>query len=312
MSHTRNRTRAILIVDSDLDYFSTLAEQQTSKRLPIIMASNASEADTIIANSEWNFTGIFVNPAAAEPGGIAVFRSAFKHRPATPVYLLTEQGKPQLLVEEDLRRLGVKHTLEKETLGYDQLLELANPVSLSEQVQEAVKKAEVALVPPGDTVDGRTVDEKSVEGDQNFISIRAEDFLGTGQTIFDVFVRIAPGKYICLVKAGDGLSIEQLEKYLMKGVTRFYLRKEIHTQYLALCDHLTTTLLKELEVSLEVKASQTMLQGEETLNFLKDRGISDENLRYASSFVTNVCTLVDQVKLSRLDVFRDFMSHVAS
>ncbi|MGK5086803.1 hypothetical protein WDW86_04540, partial [Bdellovibrionota bacterium FG-2] len=206
-----------------------------------------------IADPQYHFYGIFINPRVSDPSGLSVIRSALHHRPASPVVLLLDEGQENAYLPSD----------------------------------------------------------KNVNEDL-FLPIRAEDFLSGSKSFFDVFVRINSGRYIKLLQAGDVFEPLRLENYLRKGVTHFYIQKALQEEYLKYCDHLASNLAKRTDLSVEITAAQVLNAGEETMGFLKNQGLSDANIHYATKFVSNVRLIVNDLKAEKETFLKGFLSNLAA
>jgi putative nucleotidyltransferase with HDIG domain len=155
---------------------------------------------------------------------------------------------------------------------------------------------------------GQTV----INDGSSFISVCAEDFLSGSTAYFDVYIQLSSGRYLKLLHAGDAFSSDRLESYIKKGVTHFYIRKEVQEQFLSYCGHLTTMMLPAENISSEIKVSQTLNFGEQTMSFLEQQGISEERLKYAHKFVASVKSLIAQIKPSQASDLQHFLDDVSA
>jgi response regulator RpfG family c-di-GMP phosphodiesterase len=293
------RPRGILVVDPDPEFHDMVRKDPRSQNVPPLLAKTGRDAQLLLADSSRLFVAVVINPATRDPGGISVIRAAHQHRPATPIYVIHE-GEPPF-AEPELRRLGVQRSLKK-PMTYAQIVDVVAPSLYFDTgaVLDAAKKNPDAL------------DAELTAGDVEFVGIRAEDFLAGSKTLFDVYVRLSSGRYVKILQAGDAFAPERVMQYLKKGVTHFYLRKEVQQHYLNYCDKLATALLSAEKAPQELRISQTLNHGEQTLSFLRTQGLSEANLEYASNFVRNVQTLVEQLEPNKNKILADFMKEVSS
>jgi putative nucleotidyltransferase with HDIG domain len=150
------------------------------------------------------------------------------------------------------------------------------------------------------------------EGDEDFVPIRAQNFLSGSKAFFDVFVRLSSGKYLKLLQAGDNFTPDRLDNYLQKGVTHFHIYKSSHDQYIKYCSRLSLAMLRAKGISTDLKVGQTLNQGEEVLNFLKYQGVSNVLLEHASQFVSNIRELIQQLEPGAGELMKGFMTEVAA
>lgn len=291
--------QAILVVDPDPTLPAQLkADPKAQAYVPLVLTSG-KDAQLALADTTNNFVGVFVNPKITPASALSVIRFAHQHRPATPIYLIHDGKFP--FSEQDLKMLPVQEVLQK-PIALTKMVELVAPLSQYYDQLAAIDSSN-----PG----GERLDTELTIEDQAFIPIRATDFISGSKAYFDVYVRISSGKYLKILQAGDSFTFDRLMNYLNKGVKHFYLRRESQQRYLAYCDQLATAIVKSQKVAIDVKITQTLNQGEETLNFLRDHGVNPTNLHFAQNFVTNVKTLTKQIKLDEVEVMRSFISDIA-
>ena len=299
MTKFRNAAPA-LIAESDVKFLDTITSDPQSKVLPPVIAKTGKEAQLLLADSNRHFGGVFVSPTVLNPHAISVIRFSHLHRPATPVFLIHEGQCP--FSPDDMKQLGIEKALPK-PLKYSDLMALISPavaVFDSSSALEASKLHNDAL------------NTEITSEDDEFKPIRAQNFLSGTTSFFDIYVRLGSGRYLKLIQAGDAFSIDRVINYLQKGVTHFYLRRETQEHYMAYCDKLATVILKSDKVSIQVKASQVLNQGDETFKFLQDRGVSEQNLQYAANFMKNVTELVSQLQPGKQPILKGFLADVSS
>jgi response regulator RpfG family c-di-GMP phosphodiesterase len=277
----QSSSRPVLVVDPDLDFVESISQGQVHASFPVLPAHEGAAAQMFISDSRSPLSGIFVNPKTPGVGWISVIRCAHMHRPATPIYVLQDSGAatPELQYV-DLKKLGVRDQITK-PVDYKKMIRLLSPIVMNFDKTEIVTQ-------------GQTLEEQQI--DSAYVPIRSEDFLSGSECLFDVFVRLSSDRFIKLLHAGEAFSPERLRQYLSKGVRYFYIRREVQDVYMAYCDHLTTALLKLNTVSTEIKLSQSLNLGEEVMKNLKLNGLSDSNLAYASKFVGNLKTVMDEFR----------------
>jgi putative nucleotidyltransferase with HDIG domain len=132
--------------------------------------------------------------------------------------------------------------------------------------------------------------------DSDFIPIRAAGFASGSKSAFDVYVRLEGGRYLKLLEAGDQFSPERIDNYLKKGVTHFYIPKEMQKAYLEYCEKLSIAVLKSDKISDEIKTSMTLNQGDELMAILRTQGVNAENIDYSKKFIGDVKNLTVQLR----------------
>lgn len=289
-----------LIGDPDPEYLrSMLLHANATQAVPLI-ASTAAEVEKILHVPNYSLSGIFLNPSLSDPSGIPILRIARHLKPTTPIFYICD-GETNFDLESDLKKLSIVQVIQKPA-SYSDLLRAIEAARLSFDSKVALKNA---------SQNKDQLGEESVSEDSEFLPIMASHFISGSSSYFDVYVRLAPKKYVKILQAGDGFTTERLKSYLDKNVTEFYLRKEAQEQYLRYCDHLATSILKRSNVPIGVKTSLVINQGQETASFLKHSGLSTEGITYAEKYVENVRNLVKFLKLERHEAIKSYLQNLA-
>lgn len=273
--------RPVLVVDPDDSFVQSLSLGYVHAAFPVLPANEGAMAQTFLSDSGSPLSGIFVNPRTPGVGWISIIRCAHMHRPATPIYVLQDEGTstPELQYV-DLKKLGVRDTLKK-PVDYKKMIRLLSPIVMNFDKTEIVEK-------------GQSLEDQQV--DSAYVPIRSEDFLSGSECLFDVYVRLSSNRFLKLLHSGEAFTPERLKQYLSKGVKYFYIRREVQDVYMSYCDHITTAMLKLRSVGTDIKLAQSLNLGEEVMKNLKLNGISDTNLAYAGKFVGNLKTVMDEFR----------------
>lgn len=295
---------AILIADPELDFLQKLEKQSKEGKISVEthLVQTGRDAQLLLSDKTKKFSGVFVSPEVYEPHWISVVKCSMMHRPATPVYAIQGDGSAHRLQDLDLKKLGVRDVIKK-PVDFKELVKIVSPLVLTFDAEELIRNSRNRAEEIGAEVVAAEVD---------FMSIRASDFLSGNSSLFDVFVRLTSGRFIKLLQAGDAFTPERIEAYLRKGVEYFYLRRDVQEQFLKYCDHLTSAIIHHKGVSDEVKVTQTLNMGDETLKFLKYQGVNENNLAYASKFVSNIRQLVHAVDVEKKSTMEAFLSNASA
>ena len=288
-----------LVVDPDPEFLKWLQSDPCTVLAPPVVAQSGKEAQSILADRGRRYSGIFVNPNIADPGGLSVLRCAHIHHIGTPLFLLCDGDSPYN--NQELKRLAVHQALRK-PLSYAELLALVAPIIPTFDATTTL--AQAAL----------NTDRLDVElslGDEQFNPIRIESFLSGHTSFFDVYIRLTNGRYLKILQAADAFSEERVTNYIKKGVRVFFIRKDAHASYVAYCDHLSTALLSLPAAPLALQIRQTLNAGEETLKFLSERGIPKGTIDHAIRFSKNIQRLITELKLDQHPTLRSFIKDTA-
>jgi hypothetical protein len=298
-----SRKRPLLIVDPDPRFLDTLRKDPKAEKAPPVVAAAGKDAVAALSDMSTAYSGTFVNPEIKGPDGISVIRYSHQFRPATPIFVIHDGECPYS--REQLERLAVQRAIPK-PVSYGELAELVAPPAMAFDPGAALEAAKAHA---------DQLDQEMTADDAGFVPIRATDFLSGGKSFFDLYVRLSSGKYVKILQAGDVFAADRLGNYLKKGVVYFYLRREAQEHYLTYCDQLATGALKVAGVRAEVKVTRVFAHGEETLAFLRSRGLTELNLEHACQFVDNAHELVTQIEPespAAKDALKSFLDNLAA
>ncbi len=281
---------AILVVDQDPQFLKDLIAKAGSG-VRVDTAVERKEAQLHIADKTKFYSALCFNTRVCDPDAVPLVRFAKVHRPATPVCLLLDEGQsPPPSEAQD--KLHIHRVFNKPIDG-TQLVNAIFPYTYFElnKVMELAAK------------DTTGADGNMEEADSGMHAISARDFLCGSKSFFDVFVKMAPGKYLKILRAGDEFDAERVKTYLQKNVAYFYMRAEAQELFLQYCDKLTEAILAKPDVDIGVKTNQVLNFGKETMAFLKKRGYNEMTLNTAAQFVTHTQKLTKDLAPSLLDTF---------
>lgn len=289
-----------LIVDTDIEFIGSLQRDSRASELPPLTAATR-EAALAIIESDKLVSSVFVNAKAAKPLALPIVRACTLRRPNTPIFLILDSRSLEV-PEAELNNASIQRVLYK-PLAYTEILKIATLAELTFDPSKAIKIA-------SENVD--KLDQEVSADDDNYRPIRAATFIAGKSSFFDLYVKIHDGRYVKILQANDVFSPERLKAYLAKGVQQFYIRLEAQEHYLKYCDKLTAALLKTTSASEEVRVSQTLNQGQETLSYLRNNGVNEKLLQYSERFAQNLATLVQQINFPENTMLTKFLSDIAS
>lgn len=288
--------RVPLIVDPDANFLLSCSSHPLAKSLPPYTATLGAAAQLILSDPLKGILGVFINPTVVGPGAISVIRCAHQKRPGVPVYLIQDTTEA-VYDEEQMHRLGIQKTLIK-PLDYSEIAKLVLPAKVLFETTEFGATNKNSAEP---------IDQEMEMEDRDFVSIFAENYLSGSISMFDVYVRLRPGVYIKILKAGDSFTAERVLGYVRKGVKNLYVKQESQEQYVRYCDKIAGIVIQNSNTSDQIKISQTLNSGDQMLRFLSSQGINENNLMYAKSFLENVQGLVTQYHLEKHEFIESFI-----
>lgn len=288
----------VVVADMEESSAKIFADPSDKELISFSCFHDRAAAQLFIADKKNFVSGVVIDSESFPPNGVGLIKFSKSHRPATPIYLmLREQEKdPEPATIKGLHIAGML----RKPLDRQDVISKIFPYSYFE-MERALDIAKGDATP---------VDAPVTAEDKEMHAIQARDFLCGSQSFFDVFVRLGSGRYIKLLKAGDAFDADRVKDYLAKGVTHFYIKSTAQEIFLQYCDSMTGILLHKEKVPVDLKVSQVMNYGKETVDFLKARGFNEATLMTAKQFVTHSSKLVKQLKPEKSPVLRRFLGNV--
>jgi len=286
----------ILLVDADPQVASDLAATKTNL-VDVLLEPEMKGAQIKIADMGIFLSAICLNTKICDSNVVPLVRFAKMHRPASPIYLMADQAD-MVPTPEFQDGLHVQKCFVK-PLNLTELINSIFPYTYFEmgKLMELAKS------------DHAQADTTVDKNDEEMHPISARDFISGSKSFFDVFVHLSSGKYLKILKAGDQFDASRVKSYIEKGVTHFYMKREVQELFLQYCDKITESVLARTDASDEMKINQVMNFGKETSDFLVDRGFNEMTIQAANQFVKHAYGLTAKLKPSVLDGFLENISH---
>jgi response regulator RpfG family c-di-GMP phosphodiesterase len=267
----------------------------------ILLARSRKAAQLILAEAKYDVRVVVVSRTLDEDGVSTLTRFAQQKSIKCAFYALATAEETANELSPDLKTLGVKGWVTRPLAA----------AQLKDVVLANIRGFHASLTADAAQKDQTSVGEEMVTDEKIMVSIRAKGLMAGTKSFFDVYMRLGVGKFVKIVKAGDVPSVEQIGKYLSKGIQLFYIRKDIQEAYVRYCEQVAATLIANENVDKDVKVGRTLNQGQEAFNLLRAQGVNQENMRHAGSFVLNVSKVVKDYNLVDNDTISSFLSKVS-
>ncbi|MGE0614509.1 MAG: HD domain-containing protein [Bacteriovoracia bacterium] len=297
----------VLVADPDPQFAAQIRTEQAQllgRRKTQAIAQTATTLDQalkLLADPKVVYSGIFINPKLAPPGGLTLFKTAVTHRAGIPLFLLEDtQPSSHPLDADQIAKLGIHRVLAK-PVTYETIAALVVPLLSGFDLRLALGAARR----------DEPANEEVQAGDEEFAPVRAAAYISGHRSAFDVYVRLASGRYLKILAADDTFTPERLASYVRKGVEHLYIRREAQRAYLAYCDVLMQKLQATRGVTPEIRIQQTVHAGEQVLSFLRNQGVEPAAVRTAEHFVENMETLMSQLSLESVPEIKAFTRDIA-
>lgn len=206
--------KKILLVDDDDALRDLLGSILIKAGFEVSKAQDGKSAQGLLGLEEFDL----VISDIRMPGlsGIELLHYVKRTKKPIPVILMT--GFSEILETKQAHEIGAA--------GF-----LAKPFKLNELtslVRETITPTESASVAQEEDLDDQ------------FGSLRIDDFFSGKEIMFDIFVRLSSTKYIKVATSGESISLDRITLYKGKGLTHLYLLKADLRKYLGFAVNLAS------------------------------------------------------------------------
>jgi len=132
--------------------------------------------------------------------------------------------------------------------------------------------------------------------DSDMVAIDADKLLLASASPFDVCIRLGDNRYVKIVNQGEVADTSQLRKYIQRGTQHFYITKQMQEAYVRYTETLADAVNRSAALGVDKKLSVTMNFGNEVINMLAMRGVSEDSIRYASSYITTLSGVLTTIR----------------
>ncbi|MEK6579628.1 MAG: HD domain-containing phosphohydrolase [Bdellovibrionota bacterium] len=301
----REKLHPIIVIDHDPVFIDAVFNDPQSKLAPPIIAGTPMEGQRVLSQFKETISGIFISLNFKEGEGITLAHLARRTHPEALIFFVLDPASPlqplSALNPAILKAMGVQDILKK-PIQYTELLKVTVPKASIFDPRDALQVASQNKDALDDTIQG---------ADNDFFTTKAQEFLSGSVSYFDIYVRLSQSKYIKILRAGDIFNPDRVMTYINKGVTHFYLKREVQQHYLNYEDKVVSAILKSPSLAPSVKASQTLKFGEEALNYVQGT-LDPSKMEFAKQFVGNVEQLIRSMELTKNSTVKSFIENLAA
>lgn len=287
----QNKETRILIIDPDEAYGQRLnGELYAAGGTPTlttpkpVLGSSLRECQKFLSNRDYEYSGVFINPALGFPQWVACVKSALQYRPGIPLYAICSE--PPKTPPEILKQVPV--------LGFPNL-----PLSYSQLLKIIQGEIEVPTKFGGQPKPKTEIKKTQPTGialnDSDLLAVDLEGRIGCRTSLFDLYIKLSSGKYIHILKAQDKLTQDRLDRYRDHGAESLYIPKAQHSDYIQFCDQVAADCLKDPNRSVTDKAAEIARYGGELLEDLAATGFSPQTVERAEKYVSHVTEAITQI-----------------
>ena len=273
--------------------FKGMGGQANEKTPQPLWGSSLRECQRFLSDRDYAYIGIFVNPEIGTPSWVACIKAVHQYRAGVPVFVIYDQ--PPKTPADQLKQLGIQGYA-KLPVGYLGLLKIIRgetilPIALGPEGEPVMPAAPTPPAPKGIAFK-----------DSDVLAIDLKDRVGSVTSLFDLYIKISNGRYVQILKSGDKLTQDRLDKYRAHGAEALYIPKSQQEVYLNFCDSLVTNFLKDPTVTMAQKVAEITRFGAETVDFLTTSGFGPTTMARSKKYVENVTATIGQISLGSREI----------
>ncbi len=210
----------ILIVDDDSNVLDSISLYLKRMNFNVLSAENGQEGYEFFLKHTPSI--VITDVKMPKMNGIELLKKIKDSNTNTSVILMTAFS--ELLETKSAYELGADAFLSK-------------PFELSDLLGQLQKLLA--------TSDKEVILEKD-HLDDNFQSIKIEEFISGSKISYPIYIRLSKNKYVRVSYVGEDLSFDRINKYIANGLDRLYLTKQDYEKYISMTIKLTDAIEKNV------------------------------------------------------------------
>lgn len=291
--------KSFLIIDDDESFYSELKCDELYNKIPIITESTAAKAINAVKEGPDLFYAVFVSIDADKPDCLSIVKALLMVNPLLSIFLI-ESMKSSSTPKSSDKNLAVKGSISKpfkvkdlHTKAHLQInfYNSDDAINLSKKYKESIN-------------------EELEVTNEEFFSVRIDQFLSGANSIFDIYIKLRENKYVKVLGSGDVFDVKRLNTYVEKGVLYLYIRTSLRDQYIKYCDSLNQKIVKLKKVDLSKKFGLLFNQAEVMLSKATTLGVSNDDILYCQRYIKNTLNVVDALK-EEDNIIKSLLSNLA-
>ena len=229
----------LLIVDPDDEWLFNAKEFFEGMNYQVTLVNNGKDAQMTLYNG--SFFAVILNVDVQNHAGIQVLKFIRSNHPSQKVVMITKVDEEGDLEEqwtpEKLKKSGATEVLVKPFEFADLKETLEGHQSVVDMVSTITRRKELGP------------EEEVSLGDDEFTSVKIDEFYSSQPVLFDIFVKLKSNRYIKILHAGDALSKERIDKYKNeKNVEYLYFHKKDIYKYVKYNNYFTKKVIGNQKV----------------------------------------------------------------
>ncbi len=285
----------VLICDPDLEWVNQLKDHLQRFQYEVHTVDNGKSAQSRLYKTK--YSAIILDFATQNNSSLSVLKYVKLNSPSMRIiYTLesVERMEEELgISKSDLKHLGVYDVVEKPTTPEEvtKLIELYNNPTLWSKME----------------TQDQVQDEQEVnEPDDSFDKLSAKTFFSGNKTIYDIYVRLGPNKYVKVLHRGDNFEKSRLDHYMNeKEVEFFYFKIEDRLIYINFMNKLLGKIQDSNKVSISLKGKIAENLADKYITEVETKGMNPRLVEEGKGVCDNIYGLFNSQSNFR-ELINDF------
>jgi len=243
-------SRSILISDPDQDFSQSIKNDLMNSFYRVVTASNGKDCQSKLHSEKYSL--LILDIETRDHSGMEVLKYVKCNSPGVRVILtadMQQKNLAQMLNKDEIYKLGVSDLLKK-PYSIDMLVGLIERAGQ----YESWKSLSLKQI--------RDPEETLLLEDNEFTHVPIDTFYNGNTTIFDLFIRLSPNKYIKLLERGDFFDSQRVLKYQERGMEFLYFKTKDRFSYINYVNGLLEkmNLSESVSTPARLSASQNLIE----------------------------------------------------
>lgn len=273
----------ILIADTDSQWLEQAKAYFENLDYEVHTTNNGKKTQLLMYQHK--FFLVVLNLELTNHPGLQVLRFIRSNHMGVKVILTMNDGKFQ---EEN--------DLEKDTLAKQGIVDfLVKPVALNNLNDLIESKQDYSSIFNRESKSTELKAEEEVQGeDGNYTSVRINDFVSGKCIQFDVYVKIAPKKYVKILHSGDSFSKERIDKYKNeKKIEYLYFHNDDRKKFMRMVNYVAEQSAENDKVSTNVKIKLVKSVAEKFAMEAYTNGVASQVVEQGKQLMDTVYTVIN-------------------
>lgn len=291
----------LLLIDNDSVYLDKIfADPKLVELFPLFTKASLPEGLKLLAKEKGKIRIIFISTILISKTAVENIKSIKESSPDIQ-FVLIKHGKEVLadhLTDNPLfTRIVVKPK------SYVELTEVFKELFFQKLDWEKVEASPEAK------------DVEVSKEENEFISTHINEYVFTAKSLFNVFIKIGPKKYIKIINAGDPVLMDTVEGYANKGIKELFIPVVEHDKYIKFTQNLSAKGLTTFGAP-KKKIQNLLSFGSSISQSLIQTGVSVKKLDLANELLNQSVSLIKHQglrnsKMSKMMDLIEYKDHLS-